>query len=323
MKRWLAVLLLCLLAAQARAQCSVVQPTNIAFGSVASTLVNTTVQSSSTTNAGLRCSGSLLTLLRSDDFFKLTLTSVGGTTGMVGPTGDVINYTIYGDNTTSYPITRGQPFDFARYGILEALGILGNTVPSTVPLYVRTLTGSNVAAGTYTETFTVFWNWDYCWGIGVGGLCLGRQTSSGTTSMTVSLTVTADCQITTPTINFGTAPVVSGFSTVSQSVSLSCTKGSAYTVGLNDGLYVSGGRRRMKSTTSTNYLAYDIFKSAGAVRWGSLTTARRASSDADINPGNGTGTGSQVFNYNAKVYTDQATPPAGAYQDSVILDVAF
>ena len=322
MKRLWLVLMLAFVAQRVEAQCTVVQATNAAFGSVASTTVASTVQSSSSTNAGLRCSGSLLTLLRSDDFFKVTFTATNGTTGLVGPTGDVIQYTLYADNTTSHPITRGQPYDFARNGILDALGILGNVVPATIPVYVRTLTGSNVAAGTYSETFTVFWNWDYCYGIGIGGLCLGRQTTSGTTSMTVTLTVTADCQITTPTINFGTAPVVSGFSTVSQSVSLSCTKGSAYTVGLNDGLYVSGGRRRMKSPAN-NYLAYDIFKGAGVVRWGALTSARRSSSDADINPGNGTGTGSQVFNYNAKVYTDQATPPAGAYQDSVILDVAF
>ncbi|MNP70430.1 Spore Coat Protein U domain protein [compost metagenome] len=78
----------------------------------------------------------------------------------------------------------------------------------------------------------------------------------------------------------------------------------------------------MKSAAN-NYLAYDIFKSAGSVRWGSVTSARRASSDADINPGAGTGTGSQVFNYNAKVYTDQTTPPAGTYLDNVILDVQF
>ncbi|OLS62874.1 Csu type fimbrial protein [Pseudomonas putida] len=322
MKRLFLVLMLAFVAQRVEAQCAVVQATNAAFGSVASTTVASTVQTSSSGNAGLRCSGSLLTLLRTDDFFKATFTPTGNTTGLVGPTGDVIQYTLYADNTTSHPITRGQPFDFARNGIIDLLGLLGSVVPATIPVYVRTLTGSNVAAGNYSETFTVFWNWDYCYGIGVGGLCLGRQTTSGSTTMTVTLTVTADCQITTPTINFGTAPVVSGFSTVSQSVSLSCTKGSAYTVGLNDGLYVSGGRRRMKSAAN-NYLAYDIFKSAGAVRWGSLTTARRASSDADINPGNGTGTGSQVFNYNARVYTDQATPPAGAYQDSVILDVAF
>ncbi|MNP47990.1 hypothetical protein D3C76_1420800 [compost metagenome] len=59
------------------------------------------------------------------------------------------------------------------------------------------------------------------------------------------------------------------------------------------------------------------------MRWGSVSSARRASSDADVNPGAGTGTGSQVFNYNAKVYTDQATPPAATYTDSVILDVQF
>jgi hypothetical protein len=56
---------------------------------------------------------------------------------------------------------------------------------------------------------------------------------------------------------------------------------------------------------------------------GTFPVARRASSDAEVNPGNGLGTGSQVFNYNAKIYTDQATPPAGSYLDSVVLDVGF
>ncbi|MNY57027.1 Spore Coat Protein U domain protein [compost metagenome] len=72
-----------------------------------------------------------------------------------------------------------------------------------------------------------------------------------------------------------------------------------------------------------NFLAYDIFKSAGVTRWGNVGSARRASTDAEVNPGNGLGTGSQVFNYNAKVYTDQVTPPAGTYLDSVVLDVGF
>ena len=39
--------------------------------------------------------------------------------------------------------------------------------------------------------------------------------------------------------------------------------------------------------------------------------------------GSGSAAGSQVFNYNARVSTDQATPPAGDYLDSVILDVQF
>jgi len=319
MKRLLCALML-LPAGSAWALCSSVATTPAAFGTINSTLVRTTIQSASSTNSGLQCTGSLLSLLSANDHFYATITS--STSGLVGPTGDVIAYTLYADNSTSYPITRGVAFDFARNGILDLLGLLNGTTPKAVPLYMRTVVGSNVAAGLYQETLTIAWSWNYCSGIGAGSLCLGRDIGSGSQTMTVNLTVSNDCQITTPSISFGSAPVVAGFGTVSQSVSLSCTKGSAYTVGLNDGENVSGGRRRMKSSAG-NYLAYDIFKSAGSVRWGSLTTARRASSDADVNPGNGTGTGSQVFNYNAKVYTDQATPPAASYIDNVILDVQF
>ncbi|MFJ4066085.1 spore coat protein U domain-containing protein [Pseudomonas sp. NPDC089996] len=321
MRRLLCGLLLALLpAGSAWALCSSVATAPAAFGTVNSTLVRTAVQNASSTNSGLQCTGSLLSLLSSTDHFYATITSTSS--GLVGPTGDVIPYTVYGDNTTNYPVARGVAYDFARTGILDLLGLLGGTTPKSVPLYFRTQIGSNVAAGVYQETLTVAWSWNYCSGIGIGAICLGRDIGAGTQTLRVTLTVTNDCQITTPSISFGSAPVVAGFGTVNQSVSLSCTKGSAYTVGLNDGENVSGGRRRMKSTAG-NFLAYDIFKSAGTVRWGSLTTARRSSSDADVNPGNGTGTGSQVFNYNAKVYTDQATPPAASYLDNVILDVQF
>lgn len=323
MSGWLRVLwtsVLLLPAGTSWALCSSVATLPAAFGSLNSTQVRTTVQTASTLNSGLQCTGSLLTLLSSSDHFYATITPASG--GLVGPTGDVIPYTLYANNTTSYPITRGVAYDFARNGIIDLLGLLGGTTPKAVPIYMRTQIGSNVAAGLYQENLTVAWSWDYCSGIGALGICLGRDVGSGTKTLNVSLTVTNDCQITTPDISFSSAPVVAGFGTVSQSLNVSCTKGSNYTVGLDDGQNVSGDRRRMKSSAN-NYLAYDIFKSAGTVRWGSSGAARRASTDADVNPGAGTGIGSQVFNYNAKVYTDQATPPAATYSDSVILDVQF
>jgi spore coat protein U-like protein len=315
---WLALML----PGAAQALCSVVGTTPVAFGSISSIAVRTSSQASSTLNGGLSCTGSLLSLLTSNDHFYATVTS--SKTGLVGPTGDVIGYTLYANNSTSYPITRGVQFDFARNGIIDALGLLGSVVPKTVPLYLRTTLGSNVAAGVYSETLSIFWSWDYCSGIGIGSICVGRDISSGTTTLTVTLTVANDCTITAPNIAFGSAPVVSAFTPVTgQTVNLACTKGSAYTVGLGDGQNAVsvGGRRRMVS--GGNYLAYDIFKSAGTTRWGSVGSARRASTDAEVNPGNGLGTGSQVFNYNARVYTDQATPPAGTYLDSVVLDVGF
>ncbi|PIB53989.1 spore coat U domain-containing protein [Pseudomonas sp. 2822-17] len=305
------------------AACSVVTSAPASFGSISSMTVRTAAQTSSTTNAGLRCTSALISLLVPSDHFYATITSTQS--GMVGPTGDVIGYTIYGNNSSSYPITRGTQFDFGGAGgIAQVLGLIAGPGAKTVPLYLSSITGSNVAAGLYTETLNIAWNWNYCSGIGVGGICLGRDIGNAVATLTVSMTVTNDCQITAPNISFGSAPVVSGFTAVTgQTINIACTKGSAYTVGLSDGqnpLSV-GGRRRMIS--GSNYLAYDIFKSAGTTRWGSVGAARRASSTAEVNPGNGLGTGSQVFNYNARIYTDQTTPPAGTYLDNVVLDVGF
>ncbi|WP_347906225.1 spore coat U domain-containing protein [Pseudomonas purpurea] len=311
------------LSGQAWALCSVVSTVPAGFGSVSSITVRTTSQPSSTTNAGLSCTGSLVSQLAANDHLYATFTAA--TSGLVGPTGDVISYTMYGNNSTSYPISRGIAFDFARNSIADNLGLLSNPlVAKTVPIYLASISGSNVAAGVYSETLSVAWNWNYCYLLGIGGLCALRDINNASTTLTVTMTVTNDCLITAPNISFGSAPVISAFATVTnQTVNLTCTKGSAYTVGLDDGQHAvsTGGRRRMIS--GSNYLSYDIFKSAGTTRWGSVGAARRASSDAEVNPGNGLGTGSQVFNYNAKIYTDQTTPPAGTYLDNVVLDVGF
>ena len=308
-------LLCCLAAFEAKAGCTVAGVASPAsYGPISSTLVRTAAQSTSSSNAGLTCTAGGISLL-GEAYFKATITS--SHSGMVGPTGDVIAYTIYGSNSTAKPITRGQAFVFS------STGLLGATAPSMIPLYFTTA-ANNVAAGVYTETLNVRWDWSYCTGLGALGICLGYDTGSNRIStLTVSMTVANDCTISAVNIAFGSAPVVSAFSTVSQTASVACTKGSAYTVGFSDGLHPlsTGGRRRMIS--GSNYLAYDIFKSAGTTRWGSVGAARRASSTAEVNPGNGLGTGSQIFNYNAKIYTDQATPPAGTYTDSVVLDVVF
>ena len=310
------LLLVCGFAAfEARAACTVAAAaTPAGFGTISSTLVRTVAQSTSTPSAGISCTPGGIALF-STAYFKATITSTQS--GLVGPTGDVITYTINPGNTPAHPITRGTAFDFTSFGLL------GSNAPSAIPLYFTTAI-NNVAAGVYTETLSVQWDWYYCTGLGVGNACLGSDSGVAKFStLTVSMTVANDCTISAVNIAFGSAPVVSAFSTVSQTASIACTKGSAYTVGFSDGLQpVSvGGRRQLKS--GTNYLAYDIFKSAGATRWGSVGAARRASSTAEVNPGNGLGSGSQIFNYNAKIYTDQATPPAGAYTDSVVLDVGF
>jgi spore coat protein U-like protein len=80
-----------------------------------------------------------------------------------------------------------------------------------------------------------------------------------------------DCVITAPPVNFGSAPLVSGFPAISQSISLLCSKNLSYTVGMGSGNAPQGGRRNMSS--GSNRLAYDIFKADNTV-WGDGTTAR-------------------------------------------------
>ena len=309
-----------LLIHEVQAGCSVVASVPALFGSIASTTVRTTMQQTSTTQAGLTCTKALITLLSTNDHIWVTATSAQA--GLVGPTGDVITYQLYADATTTYPINRGVAMDYARSPSINLLGLLGGA-SNRAPIFMRTVVGSDVAAGLYQEDLTLSWQWDYCPSVSLVGACLtARDTGSFTTTLLVSLTVVNDCTILAPNIAFGIAPVVSSFATISQTVNLGCTKGSSYTVGISDGGFLSGGRRRMQSPAG-NYLAYDIFKSASSLRWGVSGSDRRASTTADVNPGAGMGATLQIFNYNARIYTDQTTPAAGAYTDNVTVDVQF
>ncbi|MCR9493961.1 spore coat U domain-containing protein [Vibrio alginolyticus] len=165
------------------------------------------------------------------------------------------------------------------------------------------------------------WIWNYCSGIGVGGVCLGRETGNAQSLITVELEVTPDCMITAPDINFGSSPLVAGFDPVSQVISLTCTKNSAFTIGLNDGVNASGGQRRMAS--GGNYLEYEIYKSSSTERWGGTGSERREQSDVDTGDTIPDGITPQNFNYRAEIITSQTTPPAGTYTDSIIVDVQF
>jgi spore coat protein U-like protein len=148
-----------------------------------------------------------------------------------------------------------------------------------IPLYFRTVAGQNVTAGPYQVVLTFSINYNVC-SVGVAGLCLsGQQTGTATTSITLNMTVTNDCSaMTTPNVNFNSAPVVQSFPTVSQAIAVTCTKGSSYTIGINNGTYPNNNVRNMAS--GSNRMSYDIYKGATSNRWGSSGSERWASSDS-------------------------------------------
>jgi len=313
--------LLLLAAGSAQAACSVGSGLPADFGPVSSIRVGTTAQTTSTTGAGMQCMGDLTTPMAAPDYVRVTVTTANGT--LLGTSGDGLGYSLYADSShgAQFKLTPGTPFDLVSSGVASSMGLgLGGTGKS-VPLYFRTAAGANVAAGTYRETLTLAWDWSYCAEYS-NGSCAVRDSGNKASLVELRMQVVNDCVITAPDISFGSAPVASGFGVINgRAIKVQCTKDSAYTVGLDEGRNPSADRRRMRSSEG-NFLAYDLFKGAGATRWGGVGAARRASSDADVNPGDGTG-GDQWFVYYARIYSDQANVPVGTYTDSIVIDVAF
>lgn len=131
-----------------------------------------------------------------------------------------------------------------------------------------------------------------------------------------------DCEMNTPPLDFGTAPLAGVFDPATQTIQIRCSRGASYDVGLSDGNHFDGGTRRMRRGASNDYLEYELFQTATAPdRWGSNPGQRRSSTEADINPGVHDGSNWQGFNFRGVINPDQPTPPSGTYTDNIVVEV--
>lgn len=308
------------------ARACTVAGTTTNLGSKSSYVVGTTAQSGSGA-AGLSCDVILAAL----SAYYVGFTIEASSFQLTGPNSNTIPFTV---STTAGGAAVGVN-SFQNLSALTLVNLFAGS-NSSVPLYFRTTPKTGLRAGLYTGTVTVRWYYSVC-SIAVAvcvtidqspgisrppGTFPGNWGTGAATTLTVQLTIENDCVITAPNINFNTAPVISAFNPISQTIKIRCSAGAAYSVGLDNGRNASGGVRRMKS--GTNYLSYDIFKSASLTdRWGNVGSARRSSADANINPTTYDSTTEQSFNYRAAIDPSQPTPPVGAYEDRIILDVTF
>ena len=207
----------------------------------------------------------------------------------------------------------------------------------SIPIYVRTTPTASLPAGTYTGSLDLRWYYSVC-SLGVA-VCLAYSASPGfvrpvplVTSLNwgsgtavrinISLILEKDCLIDAPAIDFGAAPLVGSFAPVTQTLTIRCSAGAAYSVGLDNGAHAAGAQRRM--TNGSAFLAYEILKGAASPdRWGPLGAERRSSGDAEINAGVYNGLAAQGFTYRARIDGAQPTPPAGSYSDTVRVDIEF
>lgn len=303
--------LLCLPSAQAACTAS---SANSSFGSVSSFALAGTAQTVAS-GSGFTCSGSLLSLV-STNTVTATVASSAHASGnqpqlYSAESGSYVPYSVCSDASCATTYHSGDTITWRSTSLLGLLGLF-NSSDGSLPLYLRTATGVNVPAGTYTDTITLNWTYHICF-VGVLGVCAYTD-GTATSTVNVSLHVSNDCYLdSAPDVNFGSAALPEEFAGVSNALSVRCTRNATFTINLTGINPVSNDWRQMSgSSGGKNYfLQYQLYKADGSV-WGK---------DNDLTAvGSGT---SQSIPYSAKINATQPGQPAGTYSDTVTVTVSY
>ena len=172
------------------------------------------------------------------------------------------------------------------------------------------------AVGIYAATF---------FALVVGDYQAAAQAGTATANMTVQITITASCSINAATLDFGSnagTALLSANVDASTTVSVTCTNGSPYSIGMDNGANVNVTQRRMKNGAS-NYLNYNLY--TDAPRTSAWTTAASSSTCTTANScalGAGTGSAQSVSIY-GRVPIVATAPTAGVYTDTVVMTITY
>lgn len=157
-------------------------------------------------------------------------------------------------------------------------------------------------------------------------LCAVAPARAGTAtgSLTVQMTITASCTISVATLNFGTVPgtaVASAATNASANISVTCTSGSPYSIGMDNGANASGSQRRMKS--GSNFLNYNLYVDSGLTNaWTTASSSSTCSSANSCYLGTGNGAAQTVPVYGRMPAVGTAPPP-GSYSDTVTMTITY
>jgi spore coat protein U-like protein len=270
-------------------------------------------QISQATSLHIDCNGLLLNTVR-------VCASIGAGSGgadasarhLQGSSG-TLNYQLYSSGSTIWGSNYwGLPGAPPTIDIPLGLGGSGST---TVPITV-TLFGAQQTAhiGSYQSNFTAAHNqFDYGYtflGI-VGCDLIPLLPQTGSTTFQVQALVDNNCHVTADDIDFGTHGILSSNIDAAGEVSVTCTNGTPYTIGLNGGQAAAAPTAREMTGPAT--ILYGIYLDATRTQpWGEALGTMAA--------GSGSGLEQSRATY-GRVPPQAATP--GSYQDSVIATVTY
>lgn len=243
--------------------------------------------------------------------------------------GETLQFQIYQDaartqvlgnsaaNPTYFQALVEYPLQSAFFG----LGATGSTT-GTIPLYGRILPQADIAPGSYSSSFantTLRYRYRELALTGSDPTTCesgGEQGAPSTLSFTATATVPASCSINfAGAMDFGSIYATeTGQIDRNSAISLTCTRGTAWRMGLNNGVNASGDQRRM-SGPNGQFIAYDLYRNPERwSRWGNTL-------NVDTAAGTGTGQAQQVNVYGR--LENQWLSQAGSYADTITVTVTY
>lgn len=154
-----------------------------------------------------------------------------------------------------------------------------------------------------------------------GGIMLtspsSAQASNVQTTMAVTTTNVNACVVAALPLAFGSLNQVNGNANDSQTtITVTCTLGVAFNVGLDAGAHASGGTRQMQAIAGTATIPYNVYSDAQrTTAWGNTLGTDTVARTAGAVP--------SLLTVYGRIPASGATAPGGAYADLVTVTVTF
>lgn len=188
----------------------------------------------------------------------------------------------------------------------------------TQVMYARIYNGQGASGtGTYSSRFAGAQSQvDYGY---AGSFTCGASLSARAKSVpfTVRTTNNSSCTVATTVLNFGSQPDLASNRDATNTITVNCSPGTTYAIGLSNG---SGGgtgpaTRRMTNGATADHVTYGIYRDAARTQpWGDVAGVNTLS-------GTGTGAGQSVTGYGRVPV--QTTPAPLTYTDTVVVTITY
>ena len=230
---------------------------------------------------------------------------------------NILNFALYQDSahTNLWGAWQQSVFETAGMQVDVTSDSSGNSSFSE-PIYALIAAGQQTAAtGSYTDTFPNSNVGAYATFAKQAGPSCPTGGGHAQIGFTVQGTVIPNCYLSATALNFGTASFITTAINATNTITVQCTNGLPYNIGLNAGSTTGGTTTTRLMASGANTVSYKMYSDSGhTTNWGNTVGTDTVS---------GTGTaGNQTLTVYGQVPIQSSSTPA-SYSDLVTITATF